>query len=85
MIEKTPDYKKYSREELLDILRNIDRSKFPERTRLAEEALENLPAMEPKLEERNDNKVLTIFALGTFEVVFWLVICLLAVAGYSIF
>ncbi len=85
MIEKAPDYNKYDREELLDVLRNIDRAKYPDRVKLAEEALESLPIIEPAEEERNDDKALTIFAIGIMEAVFWLVICVLAVAGYSIF
>ena len=85
MVEKVPDYKEYGREELLDVLRNIDRAKYPERAKLAEEALESLPAVESEQEERNDNKALTIFAIGSMEIVFWLVISLLAVVGYSIF
>ena len=85
MVEKAPDYKKYGREELLDVLRNIDRAKYPDRVKLAEEALENLSVAELAQEERSDNKALTIFAVGSMEIVFWLVICLLAVAGYSIF
>lgn len=85
MIENVPDYKKYDREELLDVLRNIDHMKYPDRVKLAEEALESLPTIELAEEECNDDKALTIFAIGVMEVVFWLVVCVLAVAGYSIF
>ena len=43
-MEARPDYSKYSRSQLLDAYRNIDKTKYPERTQIILDELEKRPS-----------------------------------------
>ena len=85
MEDETPDYKSYDREQLIDVLNNIDRVKYSGRAKLAADALERLPPLSEAERKSREKRDLTIFAAASIEVVFWLIFALLAIAGIVVF
>ena len=78
-MEAGPDYSKYSRSQLLDAYRNIDKTKYPERTQIILDELEKRPkesSTQIQEEKKNKNRQISIvisayqFALGAIGLVY---------------
>ena len=82
-----PNYRMYSLEQLNDALEHIDRDKYPDRVATIEKYLKT-PG--PRANIQKDKKISinkntgTLFTLVSLELVFWFVVIVLAVLGFSI-
>jgi hypothetical protein len=80
-----PDHLSYSYKELLDVHTHINRAKYPERFELVEKLISEKAEESEAVNEEYSGRDKAIFGMLGGELLFWLLVGLAALLGYSIF